>query len=146
MNASMGTLNKNLTFMKNYIDFKLKKRKGIDDLKPLFVFDYWGDGESGYGSNDLTKYLVAKENNDGWNHVSFDGSCALTQEAINAEIKQREIWNKAYVEQLKNDGEYGNEHEQNWRVQTMDAFDKPSSGDAMSGFGMIIPQNKNNTK
>jgi len=126
--------------MSNHKDFTTTHKRGIDDLKSLYVFHYSGDGGGGHSSNDLDEYINFTRCVGTWGTVEFDGDCPLTKEGIASEIEKRQAWNDEYVTQLKKEGRYGEEYSMNYRVMNMDEFDKPSTGNPMEGFGVIIPK------
>jgi len=102
--------------MDNLTKFTLKRRYGIDDLKGLYA--YVGNSQGDHsGSNELH----SDKESGGW--MSFVFNCEETQEAINAEVKSRAIWNENYIEELKKSGKYGTEFEINMSFQRHPLFD-----------------------
>ncbi len=82
---------------------KVTHRKGIDDLRGLHAFiGSWGQGDH-YYSNSVTEKHP--------DYVKFVFDCLMTQEAIDAEVERRKIWNENYVKELKESGRYGEEYE-----------------------------------
>jgi len=102
--------------MSNLKTFKLKRHAGVDDLKGLYA--YVGNSQGDHsGSNELHSDKAS----GGWMSFVFD--CEETQEAINAEVKSRAIWNENYVEELKKSGKFGTEYEINMSFRRHPLFD-----------------------
>lgn len=78
-------------------------RLGIDDLLGEAAYTgSWGQGDHYYSNNFYISHP---------DYVSFVFDCEESQEAINEELEFRRAWNKAYIKQLKESGEYGKEGE-----------------------------------
>lgn len=90
--------------MEGFQEFKLKRKKGIDDLKCLFAFSGNSQGDESQ-TNNIQEY----KSSGGW--LSFNFDCELTEEAINKEIEIRKNWNEKYIQELKEKGQYNEEYE-----------------------------------
>lgn len=106
--------------VKEYTKYILKQKKGIDDLKSLYAFHGNSQGDES-ASNDIERYKDSK----GWMSFTFD--CDLTKEAIAEEVLKRDEWNKAYIADLKEKGEYGQEFELTIAVQPNPLFDRENT-------------------
>lgn len=117
--------------------YKLKIRKGIDDLKSLFAFH----GAS-QGDETRTNSIEAYEQSKGWLLFTFD--CELTNEAIAAEVEKRKLWNEEYLKQLEKDGTFGEDVEHTINLQHNPAFDALINASdsplnaALSSYSFII--------
>ena len=112
-------------------EYKLKSRKGIDDLKGIYAFvgNSQGDNNS---TNDLNVYLMS----DGW--LSFVFDCELTQEAINKESEKRIKENEEYIESLKKEGKYGKEYEITLNVEHNSLLDESIMDNSKSSHSFVI--------
>ena len=99
--------------------YKFQGRKGIDDLKSLFVFHSSSQGDH-YATNSLKEY----EESEGW--LNFDNSCELTEDSITKEIESRIEANKAYIEKLYAEGTFGKAYEFSIDLVSNPLFDTPS--------------------
>lgn len=85
------------------VEYKLKGRCGIDDLKSLFAFHGGSQGDE-TKTNSIKLYKFS----EGWLNFIFD--CELTEEAIFNEIEKRHNYNNDYIAELKKNGKYGTEY------------------------------------
>ena len=97
-------------------EYKIKCKKGIDDLKSIYAFHGNSQGDDSV-SNKLEDYINSK----GWMSFGFD--CELTQEAIDKESKERAIWNENYINELQKSGEYLKEYEISLKFNHNSDFD-----------------------
>lgn len=112
--------------------YKLKIRKGIDDLKSLSAFH-------GNTQGDDTNTNSIEDYNNSGGYLSFTFDCEMTPEAIAQEIAERKKYNENYITELKEIDEYGKEAEVLLNMEYDDIFDKkeiitPST----SSYKMII--------
>ena len=97
--------------------YKIKGRKGIDDLKPLYAFQSAEQG-SNYQTNSISEY----ENSKGWLIPIFKD---LTQEGIAKQIVENSQWNLIYVTGLLKTNTFGEEYEINMFMQPNELLDSP---------------------
>lgn len=121
--------------MDNLTTYKFITRKGIDDLKSLYAFH-----GSSQGDHTRTNSIQEFKDAQGWLHFTFD--CEMTEEAIKAEIKRRDLWNNDYLKRLRDSGEYGKEQEQTISFQHNPAFDLPlkplDDPQPLSSYSLIL--------
>lgn len=128
-----------MTDLKTYI---LKQKHGIDDLYGLSAYvGSWGQGDH-YSSNDPEIQHPS--------YVSYQfGDVPQTREAINAEIRRRELKNKAYIAELKSSGKYGTEYEIQFKFIPHPLFDENETltfkrTNLMSSSFFMLDFSKNN--
>jgi len=98
--------------------YKVKYRKGIDDLKSLYAFHGNSQGDESQ-TNDIQTFLDSK----GWMSFIFD--CEMTEGAILQQAMENHLWNNLYIQELKAKGEYGIEDDYSIHVQHNPLFDVP---------------------
>lgn len=113
------------------VEYKIKGRKGIDDLQGIYAFVGNSQGDTS-GTNDIEIYKAS----EGW--MSFVFNCELTQEAINLESERRIILNSQYIKELIEDYKYGEEYEITATCEYNEVFDKPSPEDSHSASWEIL--------
>lgn len=118
--------------------YKIKGKKGIDDLKQIYAFSF-NDGGGGSYSNDIEWY----KNSEGWVQFVFDSSInPLDQEAINAESQKRIQWNSDYIKQLIKEDRFGEEYETIIEMAYNPIFDEPDFFDkdspSTSSYRMVF--------
>lgn len=101
-------------------NYKYKLRKGIDDLKSEYAFIGNSQGDTSV-SNNIYDYLLS----DGW--MSYTFKCPMTNEDIAKEIELRKKWNKNYIQELKNNGTFGEEYENEIIITHHKIFDSFSN-------------------
>lgn len=99
-------------------EYKIKGRRGIDDLQGIYAFVGNSQGDTS-GTNDIEVYKAS----GGW--MSFIFNCELEQNAINAESERRIILNSQYIKELIEDYKYGEEYETIINVEHNSLFDDP---------------------
>lgn len=112
-------------------EYKLKGKKGIDDLQGLYAFVSNSQGDTS-GTNALDVYLMS----DGW--LSFVFNCKLTQEAINKEVKRRFEANTKYISYLASEGKYGEEYEISIKLEENPLFDSPNINKPLESYSSKI--------
>lgn len=102
-------------------EFKIKRRKGIDDLQ----CEYAWIGNS-QGDTSATNSIEEGEGSNGWMSFIFHGIDPKDQEAINRESAKRKKANEDYIVELKATGKYGEEYELEIHFKENPVFDTPS--------------------
>lgn len=82
------------------MEYKLKSKKGIDDLKPEYAFQ--GNSQ---GDETRTSSIEDYNNSQGW--LSFILDCPLTDKDIASRIEENKKHNRQYIDRLKKIGEFG---------------------------------------
>ena len=97
-------------------EYKIKGRRGIDDLQGVYAFVGNSQGDTS-GTNDIEVY----KSSGGW--VSFVFNCDLEQNAINSESENRKLGNEEYIRILTETGKYTEEYENTISIEENPLFD-----------------------
>lgn len=100
--------------------YKLKFKHGIDDLQSEYAFRGNSQGDESQ-SNEISDYKASQ----GWMSFIFEGIDINDQEAIYKEYARRKLANQKYIEQLHNEGRFGEEYEISVSFEDNPAFDAP---------------------
>lgn len=121
--------------MNKFTEYKIKCKKGIDDLQNEYAFTHDSTGVHEY-TNEISQYLES----NGWLGYRFDDIDITDQEAIYKESERRKQANLDYIETLYNDGIYGEEYEITISIQDNSAFDTPFSSEELplSSYSFVI--------
>lgn len=112
-------------------EYKIKGRKGIDDLQSIYAFVGNSQGD-GSGTNALDVYLIS----DGW--LSFVFNCDLDQKSINKEVERRIEANAKYISELVRNDKYGEEYETSLQIEENPLFDSPISEKSLNSYSFKI--------
>jgi hypothetical protein len=100
--------------------FKFKFKRGIHDLKSLYAFHATTQGDE-YATNSIQEY----ESSKGW--LAYTFSVPMTDEAIQAEVEARRLFNESYIQQLHSEGRFGEEYEVAITATPNPIFDTPKA-------------------
>lgn len=119
-------------------EFKIKCKKGIDDLESVYAFI--GNSQ---GDESKSNLIADYENSKGW--MSFIYNCDLDQEAINKETRRRILWNYDYIRRLYEEGKFGEEYELSIKLEYNPLFDNSynplldgSNRESLSSYRIIF--------
>lgn len=112
-------------------EYKIKGRRGIDDLQSIYAFVGNSQGDTS-ATNDIEVYKAS----GGW--LSFVFNCELTQEAINLESERRIILNSQYIKELIENYKYGEKYETIIRVEHNSLFDACIKDKSTSSYSFTI--------
>lgn len=116
------------------MEYKLKYRKGIDDLRTLYAFHGNSQGDT-HRTNSIQEYIDSK----GW--LSFVFDCKLDDYAIAQRVKANHLSNLRYIEQLEKEGKFGEIAELSINIQHNPVFDDPNTvtqPEALSSYKMVF--------
>lgn len=116
--------------------YKLDCRKGIDDLKPEYLFQGCSQGDE-FSTNSLEEYKSSK----GW-MCSLVYPIPITQEEVDSIVKFNKEWNRKYIQELKNSEEFGEIEFRYINIEEDPLFDNNNKGVKESYRYDILDMNK----
>ena len=120
------------------INYKLKRRKGYDDLVCAYAFIGNSQGDES-ATNNIGDYLNSK----GWLSYTFSKDININdQEAIDKESIRRKEQNIRYIQSLKDNGTYGEEYEIDLFLNKNPLFDDPTAPSKETYRFVILDFNK----